>query len=270
MTMESLGTILQRIAAGSYSLPPDAAARYVARSGDAERASSADCERCGGAGWTSLRVPVDHPDFGKIRECACQDTEERRTRRYASLLKYSELPTLNRPAFEDLRQVEGFPNLQHAAAYVEQWCEHPAGFLLLMGDVGTGKTHCAISAGYRLMGQGKVVYFTTAVGLLDAIRAAHRRQDEEDPYALLDKMNSVDVLIVDDLGKQRDTDFAHDRLSTIFAARHAARLITIVTTNLSVDELGVWDSSIASRLFDRSMSITVPMHGPDFRRMGER
>ena len=270
MTMESLGTILQRVAAGSYSLLPDAAARYVARSGDAERVPAVECERCGGAGWTSLRVPVDHPDFGKIRECACQDTEERRAKLYASLLKYSELPTIHRPAFEDLRPMEGFPNLQHAAAYIEQWCQHPAGFLILMGDVGTGKTHCAISAGYRLLAQGKVVYYTTAVRLLDALRAAFRWEDEDGHYALVEKMRTVDVLILDDFGKQRDTDFAHERLATIIDARHAAGLITIVTTNLSVDELGVWDAATASRLLDRAMSVTVPMHGPDFRRMRER
>ena len=266
MTMESLGTVLQRIAAGGYALPPDAGARYAAQEPIAETA----CRRCGGGGWLRSGAPVGHPDFGQVHACGCQDTPESRARRYASLLKYSELPTLNRPCFEDLQPLEGYPNLQYAARYVEQWCEHPAGFLVLMGDVGTGKTHCALSAGYKLLGQGRVVHYTTAVRLMDALRAAFRQEGDEGHYALVDKMRSVDVLILDDFGKQRDTDFAHERLATIIDARHAARLITVVTTNLSIDELGVWDAATASRLLDRSMSITVPMHGPDYRRMVER
>ena len=166
MTMESLGTILRRVAAGGYSLPPAAGARYAT----AGPVSAATCADCNGQGWLSYGAPVGHPNFGKVYECHCQNTKERRAGRYASLLRYSELPTLNRPSFQDLQPVEGFPNLQHAAAYVEQWCEHPAGFLILMGDVGTGKTHCAISAGYRLLAQGRLVYYTTAVRLLDALR----------------------------------------------------------------------------------------------------
>lgn len=141
--MENLGTILQRVASGGYSLPPDAGARYA----PTEPVVHSECDRCGGQGWLKRPVPLGHPDWGQLFECPCQDTEERRARRYASLLKYSELPTLGRPAFEGLRPVEGYPNLQHAARYVEQWCDHPVGFLLLMGDVGTGKTHCAVSAG---------------------------------------------------------------------------------------------------------------------------
>ena len=264
---ESLASILQRIRSKAFAVPPDPATRHGVP--DAPRETG--CGRCLGFGYLLPPPQIGDPYTmppPRIVECPCQDTPERRAARYAQLLQHSELPTLNRPAFEDLRPVSGYPNLQHAAAYVEQWCEHPAGFLLIMGDVGTGKTHCAVSAGYRLMGGGRPVYFTTAVRLLDVIRAAHRRQDEEDPYALVDRMQTIDVLILDDLGRQRDTDFAHDRLSAIIAARHAASLITIITTNLSVDELGVWDPSIASRLLDRSMSVTVPMHGPDYRRQG--
>ncbi len=262
--MESLGTILQRVARGGYSLPPDPAVRY----GTPEPAATTEaCRRCNGSGYLVGGVHIGDPySAPPLQVCPCQDTEERRAKRYASLLRYSELPTLHRPSFEDLTPVEGYPNLQHAAGYVEKWCENPAGFLLLMGDVGTGKTHCAVSAGYRLLGQGKTVYFTTAVRLLDTLRDAFRHQDEDGHYALVNKMRTVDVLILDDFGKQRDTDFAQERLATIIDARHAARLITIITTNMTIDELGVWDPATASRLLDRSMSIQVPMHGPDFRR----
>ncbi len=166
--------------------------------------------------------------------------------------------------------MEGHPDLEHAANYIDRWCAHPAGFLVIIGPVGVGKTHCAISTGYRLLGQGKVVYFTTAVRLLDTLRAAFNRDGDEGHYTLVDKMRSVDVLILDDFEKQRDTDFAKERLALIIDARHAAKLITIVTTNLNIDELGAWDAATASRMLDRSMSITVPMYGPDYRRRGER
>jgi len=82
---------------------------------------------------------------------------------------------------------------------------------------------------------------------------------------LVDKLCNVDVLILDDFGKQRDTDFAHERIANIIDQRHSAKLITFVTTNLNLDELGAGDSSTVSRMFDRSMSVAVPTFGPDYR-----
>ncbi len=85
---------------------------------------------------------------------------------------------------------------------------------------------------------------------------------------MVDKLCQADVLILDDFGMQRDTDCAHERIANIIDQRHSAKSITIVTTNLNLDELGAWHSSTASRMFDRLMSVAVPMFGPDYRRKG--
>ena len=85
---------------------------------------------------------------------------------------------------------------------------------------------------------------------------------------MVDKLCKVDVLILDDFGKQRETDFAQERIANIIDQRHSAKSITIVTTNLNLDELGAWDSSTVSRMFDRSMSVAVPMFGPGYLRKG--
>ena len=258
--MESLKAIMQRVVA---SRAGDTAAPLQER--NAEPVERPGCEKCAFTGWYGLGAPVGHPDFGKLFECSCQDTPERRARRYAALLRYSQLPSLNRPSFQDLQPVPGYPDLQRTASYIESWCEDARGFLVITGPVGTGKTHCAVSAGYQLLGQGKVVYFTTAVRLLDTLRAAFRREGEDGHYELVDKMCSVDVLVLDDFGKQRATDFAAERLAMIVDARHAAGLITIITTNLTIGELEAWDAATASRMLDRSRSVSVPMYGPDYR-----
>ena len=113
-----------------------------------------------------------------------------------------------------------------------------------------------------------MVYFSTTAELLDTLREAYSHEDEDSHYALIERIKTVDVLVLDDWGKERRNEFARERLSIIVHARHAARLTTIVTTNLNYDELDGWDPAVASRLLDRTLTTVVPMVGTDYRRNG--
>ena len=81
-------------------------------------------------------------------------------------------------------------------------------------------------------------------------------------------MKTVDVLALDDFGKERRNDFAVERLSVIIHARHANRLTTVVTTNMPPAKIVEWDEAMASRLLDRTRCLMAPMDGTDYRRWG--
>lgn len=176
-------------------------------------------------------------------------------------------------SFDDLQPIEGYPGLLEAARRIEDWCEQPTVFLVIHGGIGTGKTHCAEAAGHKLSPQGIEVCFTTVVQLLDDLRlvlSPSRPLGTEVDYTLIDRVRSVEVLILDGLGFQRETDFAHEQLGDILGHRLRLRLTTIITTTLSPCAIYEWDPMISSRMFYPEASMTVPMHGPDFRRRGER
>ncbi len=175
----------------------------------------------------------------------------------------------NPASFDDLQPIDGYPSLRESARRIEEWCDQPTSFLVIHGDIGTGKTHCAEAAGHKLSVQGKEVFFTTTVNLLDELRlvlSLSRTFGREVDYTLVEKVRSVDVLILDGLGFQRETDFVHEQLGDIFGYRLRRRLTTIVTTTLSPDAIWEWDPMIASRMFRSEESVQVPMHGPDYRR----
>lgn len=135
--------------------------------------------------------------------------------------------------------------------------------LLLMGTVGTGKTHQAFGAFHELAiaGVGRCIAITVPA-LLDALRPG--RPGEVD-YAAVE---CCDLLLLDDFAAERVTDWTAEVLYRLIDARYSNRRRTIITTNATPadvrDRLG---DRIASRLAE--MCRTVVMTGTD-RRLGHR
>lgn len=102
--------------------------------------------------------------------------------------------------------------------------------VLLVGNVGAGKTHAAVALARTVHDQGGTVGFWPVVELLDALRPAG------DPRAM-DRTVAVDVLVLDDLGLERPSDWTFERLYAVVNRRWLERRPTIVTSNLSAGEL---------------------------------
>ena len=259
--MEPLGTILKRTAASAIS-----------GRGEGRHAAPAEplCPRCQGMGLL-LKAKPD-PWDASTREyelCECVDTPEYRQGKYRRLLSFSRLPAESECNFDNFIFRRESPDLEVVASSVRRWAETSgAGHLLLTGSVGVGKTHLAVAACHTLLHQGRVIYFTTSAELLDTLRDAYSAEGEDSHYSLIERMKTVDVLALDDFGKERRNDFAVERLSVIIHARHAAALTTIITTNLPPARIVEWDEAAASRLMDRTRCHLVPMDGTDYRRWG--
>lgn len=107
--------------------------------------------------------------------------------------------------------------------------------LILFGSVGTGKTHLAAAIALQLLGDGIPVVFKTSIDLFSDIRRTYDGEASESK--MIDTYNSADLLIIDDLGKEKITTWSASTLFSIINARYERMLPTIFTTNLGYDEL---------------------------------
>ena len=157
-------------------------------------------------------------------------------------------------------------------AYVQRWAERdrPDGWLLLLGPCGVGKTHLAVAAAVERQSRGDDVYFATIADLLDQLRGTF---SDDSPIAhadLMQRIRTSQLLVLDDMGAERHTPFAEDKLFQIVNHRYEERLPTIVTTSVFPADLDDMRPRIASRLLDRMVVTTLVMEAPDYRRRAAR
>jgi DNA replication protein DnaC len=110
-------------------------------------------------------------------------------------------------------------SLKHAKLKVQAFTrEYPAGDqagLLLMGNSGVGKTHLAVAALKELLRRGHTGYFCEYGALLRDIQSSYRSESEASEIKLLDPILSVEVLIIDDLGCIKPSDWVRDTIGYI-------------------------------------------------------
>lgn len=123
------------------------------------------------------------------------------------------------------------------------WSTNPDGRnLVLLGPVGTGKTHAAIAACRAAHDAGLDVEYWPTARLLDVLRPSGPEQVE------IRDVVDVDRLILDDLGVERPTDWTAERLNLVIDGRWAERRPTVITTNLPADALR---DRLGERNYDR-------------------
>jgi DNA replication protein DnaC len=145
---------------------------------------------------------------------------------------------------------------------VNDWALNPDGRnLLLFGPVGTGKTHAAVAAVRGPFDQGAEVRFTPVVELLDWLRPG----GDYDAHATMADLAGCDVLLLDDLGAERPTDWTAERLYALVNRRWLEQLPTVVTTNLEPEAL---QQAVGERLYSRlaDAAVAVRLSGEDRRR----
>jgi DNA replication protein DnaC len=198
--------------------------------------AEAICALCDGTGWKI----VQRAGLSGAERCVCRAaTRTRELQEKANIppnyrdasFENFEIPTDNPIAREGLSKVRlavrGFARAFPAA--------EPPG-LLLVGDKGTGKTHLAIAAMKVLLQKGHECVFFDYQNLLNRIRsgydAASGAADREAYRSALD----VEVLLLDDLGAHRVTEWVEDTVTAIITHRCNNRMPLIATTNLSDNE----------------------------------
>jgi DNA replication protein DnaC len=225
-------------------------------SGFAPDEDLAACPHCRGARFVRVSALREHPDFGSVVPCRCasQETQDHRAERLAA---YAQIGALSRLTFGNLivrgrstnaRDQEQYTHcLEDARAFAET----PAGWLVLCGASGCGKTHIAAAIVNRIIERGHPALFVVVPDLLDHLRAAYQPGAEVAYDDLFERVRNAPVLVLDDLGTQAPTPWAQEKLFQLVNHRFNAQLPTVVTTNLSPEQ---FDDRLRTRLTDAAIS----------------
>ena len=196
------------------------------------------CPICGGSGWKI----TEREGISGAEKCECADVgrEQRNEERANIPPLYREasvnnfiLPSENPISRSALAKV-----LVDVRGYVREYPAVPKPGLLFLGPPGTGKTHLAVAALRGLIARGFEGTFFDFQGLLNHIRSGYDQasgtMDKEAYRSALD----AEILVLDDLGAHRITDWVEDTVTSIVTHRCNSKKATIITTNLRDPEAG--------------------------------
>lgn len=210
-----------------------------------------------------------HP-FGRERlvSCLCQCGREKRDADEAAQKEQERLERISRLKANALQSKafhaytfttdDGHNSaLRYAHNYVEHWQEfyQRGQGLLLWGGVGTGKTFAAACIANALVEQCVPVLMTNFARILNSLSGLY----SEDKNTYLASFNQFSLLIIDDLGIERNSEYALEQVYNVVDSRYVSRLPFIITTNLSITELKNPKDLAHARIYDRVLERCTPI-----------
>ena len=243
-----------------------------------------DCKTCGGTGW----IVAEQDGISSANRCECvaqtqsegYESRAHIPRNYASAsFETFYLPKDNPTAQRGLADV-----MLAVSAYARNFPKNDKPGLLLIGPPGTGKTHLAVSALHALLVRGHEGIFFDYQNLLEQIRSGYNEKMGTSNREAYKTALEAEILLLDDLGAHRVTDWVEDTVTSIVTYRCNHRLPLIATTNLADADMGgaIAEKSLTgghgyrttleerigerarSRLFEMCRVIRVP-NAPDYR-----
>ena len=155
-------------------------------------------------------------------------------------------------------------NLATAKNYVRDFAKKQDN-LLLIGTTGTGKTHISTAIARELIHQGYDVIYDSTQNIISDFEADRFRNNYGREENKSEKYLDCRLLIIDDLGIEFSNQFTLSTLYTLLNARQNKGLATIISTNLSYDELkNKYEDRIFSRIIGSNYKVLV-FEGKDAR-----
>lgn len=145
---------------------------------------------------------------------------------------------------------------------------------MFVGTYGTGKTHLACSIAIELIKRKIPTIYGTAITLLSKVRQTYDSNTNINEWELLDLYSNVDLLVIDDLGKEKPSEWVLEKLYHIINQRYENLKPVIITTNYDsitlTNRLSTKDNSstveaIVSRL--NEMCTGIYMNFEDYRKI---
>ena len=245
------------------------------------------CAECGGAGMV---LAVNAAGVRVARVCACQQAARSGHRVVAARIpKRYEHCTLD--SYETgFRGANASMQQAHLTArrFVEAYpVETDGKGLLITGNIGVGKTHLAVGLLLSLIEEkGAQALFYDYRELLKQIQHSYNAQVNSTELDVLKPVFEAEVLVLDELGAQKPTDWVWDTVALILNTRYNDKRTTIITTNypdlppagsgLSATQRATREETLGDRIGERmrsrlaEMCVRVEMSGADFRQSAGR
>ena len=222
------------------------------------------CHKCNTP--KQIRIEI----FGEIKtpKCLCKCAAEQRDREAEEMKRekwerkikekrrigFADSDLIDCTFAKDDRNDERISNI--AIKYVEDFQEmrERGKGLLFFGSVGTGKTFIAAAIANALIDKGYSCLVTNFARLVNTIQGMYAGKQE-----YIDSLNSFDLLIIDDLAAERDTEYMTEAVPMIIDNRYRAGLPLIVTTNLTADELKNPEDIKKQRTYSRLLEMCIPL-----------
>lgn len=247
---------------------------FVLRENDIERNGHIYCKVCGKRVDGEL-VDLGFTNFIPRIKCECEIKRDKENEERERLMKISSLkrdcfssPNQHQYTFERFLNEKGqaYKVAYNYAKNFEQMKEDNVG-LLFYGDVGSGKTYLACSIANELIEREQVK--AKIMNLSQVINQIQKSAFKVDSNEIISNLSNIALLILDDLGIERDTSYAREQVYNIINSRYLKGRPTIFTTNLSLEIIQNPNIDLEyQRIYSRILEMTIPVKvtGEDFRR----
>lgn len=234
------------------------------------------CEFCAGTGWE-----VIVGKGAKLCRCRVKDRHAQLTTRACIPKRYEACTLLNyhpqgdNIKFDEVFQTQSYA-LNDAQTLVREYPLLEMG-LLLMGPCGVGKTHLAVATIKALIEKGISCLFYDFRDLLKEIQNSYNPVSQSSELGVLAPIYEADVLVLDELGAMKPTDWVRDTMTQIINNRYNDHKVTILTTNYTDEPSNPNEETLTDRVGVRlrsrmhEMCKTVIIKGSDYRiEMGKK
>lgn len=232
------------------------------------------CKHCGGNRQTVVAC------FGKsgyfMPRCVCPCQAEAERQRKEAEEQRNRMESIKRRRAQGLQDRYLYdytfandngqnPLMKKAHAYADNWKQayQDNTGLLLFGDVGTGKSFFAGCIANALLDRDIPVLMTNFPSILNRLTGMF----SEDRADFIASLGMYDLLIIDDLGVERNTEYAMEQMFHVIDCRYRSRKPMIITTNLKLEEIKNPPDLAHARIYDRILERCAPIlfDGKNFR-----
>lgn len=224
------------------------------------------CGKC----HTPVQCRITFEGRERIMPCICKCQKEEREQQEQRMKEEEQLLYVRRLKAAGIQErhlqdwtfasATDTPSVQMAKRYTENWKKVKAENLglLLWGDIGTGKSFLAACIANELLEKGVPVLMTNFSKILNQMGAMY----SDERYRYIASFNRFSLLIIDDLGIERNTEYALEQVYAVVDERYKAGLPLIITTNLTISQLRNPEDVAHARIYSRILEMCTPVHVP--------